>query len=40
MEALLSGDIARIIGETCAIMDDSISVNDAKEDFYSRIWRR
>lgn len=34
MEALLSGDIARIIGETCAIMDDSISVNDAKEDFY------
>ena len=34
MQALLSGDIAGIVRETCSIMDDSISVNDAKEDFY------
>ena len=34
MQALLSGDIAGLVRETCSIMDDSISVNDAKEDFY------
>ena len=34
MQALLSGDMAGIVRETCSIMDESISVNDAKEDFY------
>lgn len=34
LQALWNGDIAGIERETCAIMDDSISVNDAKEDFY------
>lgn len=34
LQALWVGDIAGIERETCAIMDDSISVNDAKEDFY------
>ena len=34
MQSLLSEDITGIVRETCAIMDDSISVNDAKEDFY------
>ena len=34
MQVLLSGDMAGIVRETCSIMDDSISVNDAKEDFY------
>ena len=34
VEALWSGETARIAREICAIMDDSMSVNDAKEDFY------
>ena len=34
IQALWSGDIAVIEREICGIMDDSISVNDAKEDFY------
>ena len=34
MQALWNGDVKDIEREICAIMDDSISVNDAKEDFY------
>jgi hypothetical protein len=34
MDALWNGDIADIERETRSILDDSVSVNDAKEDFY------
>jgi hypothetical protein len=34
LQALWNGDIASIERETRTIMDDSVSVNDAKEDFY------
>ncbi|MBR4986360.1 MAG: AAA family ATPase [Proteobacteria bacterium] len=34
LQALYDGDTADIVREICAIMDDSISVNDAREDFY------
>ncbi len=34
LQALWGGDVAGIECETCAIMDDILSVNDDKEDFY------
>ena len=34
LQALYIGDVAAVVREVSTIMDDSISVNDAKEDFY------
>ena len=34
LQALYMGDVAAVVREVSTIMDDSISVNDAKEDFY------